>query len=94
MERPTAPRVTLVGFIEEATPCELSAVSLTIPMNPFIGVTATVEAPKTPTLRGPTVGGLALTMKSGRGLTMTTRTVEWVRPPLPAVTIMLNEPSI
>ncbi len=87
------PRVILVGDIEAVTPCEPLMAMLTIPVKPLTGTTVMVEVPEAPASRGPTVVGLALTVRSGRRLTMTTTTVEWVRlPPVP-VTVTLKVPS-
>jgi len=60
------PRVTLVGLREQVRPAEDTVRDkLTVPVNPFIGETVTVEVAPVPAL-AVTLVGLAVTLKSKR----------------------------
>jgi len=77
-----------VGFREQNIPVGYDAVSVTVPANPFMGLTLIVDVPLLPTMT-PTSIGFAVIEKSGVDITLNIIETEWVRLPEVPVTVTL-----
>jgi len=84
---PVLPNVTLEGERVQVRPVlgEMPVVSVTVPVNPWIFVTNTVEIPDAPAFTM-TLAGLPVTEKSW---TVTATFAEWESTPLVPVTVTL-----
>jgi hypothetical protein len=77
-----------VGLKEQNIPVGYDTVSVTVPVNPFVGLILIVEVPLLPT-KTPTSIGFAVIEKSGAEITLNIIETEWVRLPEVPVTVTL-----
>ena len=91
---PEDPRVTPVGVRVQISPVdgETDAVSVTVPVNALIDVTAIEEVPAVPAMTV-TLVGLAFTEKSGTA-TLYAMAAPWDRAPLTPVTVIAKLPLV
>jgi hypothetical protein len=84
---------TLVGLRAHVRPVDGETVSdsVTVPVNPLVAATVTVEVPGDPTATL-TVVGLAVTVKLGAAVMVYATLAEWESVALVPVTVTVNEP--